>query len=239
MRGRNEGALVETLRDERTGKSAQIRLKKGGMIFTCRIDEDHISDSDGRKVRQWARERIAMSDAIEWLPVLKIDSDCDRSFRYRGRRDEDESMDASVSLTVERFYIGRSPGGKWFETKWSTRNPDSPDYLDDAEVVAKADRFSEGNSAEDPDSYKNRHRASSAPIPKFRLPHVAGNTVYMPYNESAYQGALAILANLESTQDALKRILASKTAIANLTAIASGEAPAALLNAGPKKRGGK
>jgi hypothetical protein len=228
-----DGALVETITDERTGKSAQLRLDKRAMMFSCRIGEDHLSSGDGHEVRRWAKERLALSDAITWEPVLRVTvSEGSLSYGFRHRRDDGVPTEASVEVSVHRFYIGRTEGGKWFRTAWETRDADSPKYLPDETVIAKADAFSTGNTYEDPNSYDNKRRASTAPLPRFRVPYAEGNVTLLPYDEEAYLGALRIIANIEQTRVDLVRLVATRKGIDALRSIARGETPKQLA-AGP------
>lgn len=235
-RGAYTGALIETVKDERTGKSAQIRYDKGKHVFWTVIGEDHFSNAAQIPVYHWIRERINKSDEIAWQPIMEFDAGERDRYGYgrRGRRRESDH-EGSIQFRMTRYYVGRTESGKWFETAWDTMDDEHADYIEPELLIARAQRWSVGSDAEDPNHYNNRDRAKlGKALPQFKLPYSSGTTRYIPYDEEAWKGALIILANIENTQAMLDKLFAQKHAVTNLKAIATGTAPAALLGSGSK-----
>lgn len=226
-----KGQIIDRMVHERTGKVAEIRLDKRSLWFWCKIGDDYHESKNGDEVKEWARKIIALSDDVTWLPVLEITASHDE-FRYGRRRRGEIVGDCEVKLAVDRYYIGRTPTGKWWRTSWESCDEDSNKYIDQYERVKQAEAFDVAKQYEDPQSYQNRGRRHAPG--QFKLPYQGGgSTVYLPYDETAYQGAVTILAQLRTTAEALQSLLASKKATATLQAVAGGGS--FLLTSGTKK----
>jgi hypothetical protein len=233
-----KGALMETVKHERTGKSAEVRFDKKRGSFFCIIGEDHFVADNIRAVRQWAQARVKLSDAIDWIGVLEVtapeEGEKSRRFGRRSRDDEDSTITTEMQFSAERYYIGRSAMGKWYTTTWASRDPDSQHHLADDEVIAQARDFGIATQYEDPNHYENRNRASGLKMPKFKLPHRAYNTHYLPYDEDAWAGLQVIAENVAASRITLRKLLIDKKVIESLQQIAAGTKPLLLGSGGSK-----
>lgn len=226
-----KGQIIDRITHERTGKTAEIRLDKRSLWFWCRIGEDYHESKNGDEVKEWARRIIALSDDVTWVPVLEMTASHDE---YRHSRRREEADECEVKLSVDRYYVGRTPTGKWYRLSWESCDEDSARHVDPADRVKIAQKWDRGQNHEDPDAYENREKKARGHTPgPFKLPHVHGSTTYLPYDETAYQGAATILAQLRTTAKALESLLASKKATATLQAVAGGGS--FLLTSGAKK----
>lgn len=229
--GQWKGALMETVKDQRTEKTAEIRFDKKRGMFYCIIGEDNTSASDIHSVRRWAKDRIKKSDAITWMPVLEVTAPDEEAKAERyGRRNRDDmgsKIETDMEFSAERYYIGKTEAGRWYTTSWASRDPESQHHLEDDEVIAHASEFSTAQSYEDPNSYHNRNRASSTRMPKFKLPfrEQHSNTHYLPYDEEAWAGLQVIAENVAASRVTLRKILTDKNVIASLQQIAAGTKP--------------
>jgi hypothetical protein len=242
MRGSEswKGALMETVKDERTGKTAEVRFDKKKGRFFCIIGEDNIMADTIREVRSWAQARVKLSDAVTWMPVLEVTApDEDEESRRFGRRRRSETDESSITadmrFSAERYYVGRTEAGRWYFTSWESRDPESQQHLPDDEVIAHARDWNVAMNYESPTSYQNRNRASSGKMPKFKLPYreADSNMHYMAYDEEAWTGLQVIAANVAASRLTLRKLLIAKDAIASLQQIAAGTKPL-LLGAGGK-----
>lgn len=229
MRSREwKGALMETVKDERTGKSAEVRFSKQHGRFFCIIGEDNIMADTIREVKQWAQKRVKLSDAVAWIAVLEVtepeDEDRQR-FGRRNRGDDDAKVETSMSFEAERYYIGRTASGKWYTTSWASRDPESKDHLADDEVIAQAREFGTATAYENPSTFGNVNRASTKAMPKFKLPHHSYRTHYLPYDEDAWQGLNVIAENIRASRATLVKLLGDKKVIESLQQIAAGTKP--------------
>lgn len=234
MRGSEKwkGALMETVKHERTGKTAEIRFDKKYGRFYCIIGEDNIMADTIREVRTWAQARVKLSDAVTWMPVLEVTApDEDEQSRRFGRRSRSESDESTISadmqFSAERYYVGRTEAGRWYTTSWESRDPESQHHLADDEVIAHAREWNVASNYESPTHYNNRNRASSGKMPKFKLPYREpdSNMHYMAYNEDAWAGLRVIAANVAESRITLRKLLIAKDAIVTLQQIAAGTKP--------------
>jgi hypothetical protein len=235
-RGAYTGALIQTVRDERTGKSAEIRYDKNKHVFWTVIGEDHFTDAAQIPVYHWIRNRINKSDEIAWQPIMEFDANERDRYRYgRGRRGrgQEHELEAQIEFRMSRYYVGRTESGKWFETSWDSMDKDHADHLEPERLIANAKSWSIGSHAEDPSYYENRERLRlGKKLPVFKLPFSEGSTRYLPYDEDAWNGALIIVENIEQTQATLDKLFSLKTAVTNLKAIATGSAPVGFIGSG-------
>jgi len=111
---RNEqlkGRLLEVVEDPVTGRSAEIRFDKKSALFYCTILEDEKNDHDLTIVRAWARQLLRKGSVIDWTPVISVQEGGDSySYRDKSRKGELDEY-AELEIEIDRFFVGKTPGG--------------------------------------------------------------------------------------------------------------------------------
>jgi hypothetical protein len=227
-RGKQTGALVERVVDEKTHRVAEIKLDKRRMVFSCTIGVDSIESRDGGEVRAWARKMLAANVVVTWIPVMEISSKQERDYSYRRNRGDSDIVSAGFKISAERYWIARTPAGEWRMLGWGRCDEDAHECLAPEVRLQHSESYGVGNSVENPP-----HRRFDKEQPRaFTLPYTSGDTSCLPYTEAGWLGVAKLIDSVKQAQKFVEKITTTQRGFAALRAAGEGTLQLALPGAG-------
>lgn len=210
------GSKLEVVTDDITGRSAEIRFEKSSGYFTCTILEDEKRDRDLSIVRQWAKQILSKGISIEWTPVISAKEGGD-SYRYGGverKRELDEF--GEIEIEIDRFFIGKTPGGVWRKLDWRLADDTSDDVIPDDERLARSEKWGELKDGE-----------------TLRLPYTSerfrGDGHLLRFTPELWAGLQEIIRAINAQRVTLRKLLRTKEGHAALMKYGAGDKSALLL----------
>jgi hypothetical protein len=213
-----KGSKLEIIEDAITGRSAEIRFEKSTGWFYCTILEDTKSDRDLSIVRQWAKQILSKGLSIEWTPIISVTEGHD-SYSYSERsRKQDTDEAAEISVEIDRFFVGKTPGGVWRKLDWRLADDESDDVIPDDERLARSEKWGELKDGE-----------------TLRLPYTSsryrGDGSLLRFTPETWAGLQMICAQINAQRKLLRKTLSSKEGHAQLAKYGAGDKSALLLTA--------
>lgn len=227
-----KGAVVEWVEHPTTKRRAPIRLDKGSMTFFAREDDKDLrsepfQSKNGSEVRAWLYKQLAFTteqDRLEWRPVIKIEHDSSRRFRYR---DESQVYGETLAVEIDRFYLALTKDERtWQKIEWEACDPESQGFIAENERYAESKRYAQGPKSESIGSHNKPFR-----LPSFE-PSGDGAKSVVPYTPELWEGLKLIVEKIAEQRKLLKTMLSTRSGVKLVAEVGAGRIPLQL-NPGP------
>lgn len=227
----------KTLKNDATGRTAEIKVDKSSGQFACQIDDATKESKDLREVEQWANKIISKTEkrVLDFVPVIR--AQIEEGYGFSRRRDSDnDHRSEEIKVSASRFWIAladKDPDDRevWRALKWSEGDPDSPGYVQPTDQLAKSTIF---RQPQERGIYGGNDMSKAQEKGWVRLPEVTHKQYLIEFTPEVWAGIQHCLDVIEHEADVLSDLFKTKAGHAKLAAIGLKKEPL-LLHAGSAK----
>lgn len=222
MSDRERGAIVEKVEHPQTKRTAEIRLNKRNMEFSCVIGDLSKESKDGGEVKRWALATLKQKEKIvlDWKPVIRAKVKGGDAKWYREEEGSQEK-NAEIEIEADRFWIAlaskdadRNEVWRWI--KWVLNDPES------GAAKSPEDLFGESKIFRKPEPRDYGEQSAAEKRGWLRLPEISHGHYLLEYTPELWAGLTHVIDVVENEAAVLDRLLNTKQGRESLVAIGLG-----------------
>lgn len=105
---------VDTFIHEKSG--IEVDCFANGTIFECTVLEERMTSPEASMLRHKVFDKLEHWMQMEWHPIIEVSCMGPSS----GRWSEPTEGKAGITLSIERYWLSRSPAGRVMKVDWET-----------------------------------------------------------------------------------------------------------------------
>lgn len=230
---RFKGAIVQTVRDERTKREAPMRLDKSDMTFWAMAGSEpsspYFQSKDGGEVELWLERELAKTsenDRLVWFPVVEV-AVRDDNHGWSRPRTKDNDITTGFSVDVERYFIALTRDEReWRRLDWEQCDDDSPGCVPPNDRYAQSHNYAKAPKHE---LFKPGATTYGVRDKPFVLPSMAklgsGAKSVLPYTPELWAGLLQVVQRIDAERAALDKLTGTKAGLDVLAKVGAGTLP--------------